>query len=114
MKRKQSRPATIGFKQKADGSWESYRLAVAPSEKRPSVNIESEKGNVIADAGKAVARACKAGASLTWGAIKRLNKSALEALARKNSVDINDAKNNTERAERVYEVIEAKRKADEN
>jgi len=46
-----------------------------------------------------------AGASLTLGAMSRMNKSALESLAKRHNVDLSGANNNKERAELIFSAI---------
>jgi len=53
-----------------------------------------------------------AGAPLTLPALRKLNKDALEAIAKKRGVDLSAAKNNNDRAALIFEDIEAKTKAD--
>ena len=99
---------SLRFKQSADGSWESYRVesAVAPDTKRPAFVPALSAGNT--STGKPEGES-KAGAALTQGALRNMNKAALESLAVRHGVDLTGLSNNKKRADKIFEHIESKR-----
>jgi hypothetical protein len=103
-KRLQERPAPIKFRQRADGSWESYRSdAEAPKAPEP---VSPESGSVFNSVKEQLS---KAGSAISRGAMRRLNTAKLEQLAERHGVDISKATTNRDRADLIYDHIKAKK-----